>query len=350
MSKVLIVDDERGMRNTMRQFLEIEGYEVLLAEHADEAIEHLAAHDIRVVVTDIVMPRVSGVELLRRIQEQDKRIKVILITGEPTVDTAAAAIRSGAYDYLTKPLSRDRLCAVVGSAISLYRLEEENRRYRDNLETLVEERTDALKKSQGQLEKSYRKLNRALDGVIKAMALTVETRDPYTSGHQRRVAHLAKAIATEMKLPDDTVDAVTMAAAIHDIGKISIPAEILSKPGKLSEIEFDIIRTHCTVGYEILEPIDFPWPLANIVLQHHERLDGSGYPHGLSGDDIRLESRIIMVADVVEAIASHRPYRPALGIDIALDEITSRRNGFYDSDVVEACMTLFQSREYTLIA
>ncbi len=181
------------------------------------------------------------------------------------------------------------------------------------------------KLSEERVGNSIEKLRKAMGGIIQAMSLTVEARDPYTSGHQRRVADLARAIAQEMGLTVDQVDGIRMSGAIHDIGKISVPSEILSKPTKLSDLEFSLIKNHPSVGYDILRDIDFPWPIAEITLQHHERINGSGYPKGISGQDILLEAKILAVADVVEAIASHRPYRPAYNISVALNEICSKQ-------------------------
>jgi HD-GYP domain-containing protein (c-di-GMP phosphodiesterase class II) len=215
----------------------------------------------------------------------------------------------------------------------------DNQAYSQSLQRMVEERTDALEESMG-------KLRKALEASVQAMARAVETRDPYTAGHQQRVADLACAIASEMKLPKDQIEGVRMAGVIHDLGKISVPAEILSKTGKISDIEFSLIKTHPTVSYEILRPIDFPWPIARMVLQHHERENGSGYPSGLKHDEILLEARILGVADVVEAMASHRPYRPALGVEVALEEISEHCGILYDSDVVRACVNLFRESRF----
>jgi PAS domain S-box-containing protein len=204
----------------------------------------------------------------------------------------------------------------------------------------------ARKEAEEGLQKSLEKLRKALGGIIQAMALTVETRDPYTAGHQRRVADLARAIAQEMGLPEDQVDGLRMAGIVHDLGKISIPAEILSKPSKLSDLEYSLIKVHPQISYDILKDIDFNWPVAQIVLQHHERLDGSGYPNGLSGKAIHLEARILAVADVVEAISSHRPYRPAFGVDVALEEIEKNKAVLYEPGAVEACLRLFKEKGF----
>jgi HD-GYP domain-containing protein (c-di-GMP phosphodiesterase class II) len=192
------------------------------------------------------------------------------------------------------------------------------------------------------------RIRRVLGATVQAMAVTVEARDPYTAGHQRRVADLARAIATEMNLPLDIIEGLRMAASIHDLGKISVPAEILSKPTKLTDIEFMLIKTHSQSDYDILKDIDFPWPLAQIVYQHHERMNGSGYPRNLKGDEIIIEARIMAVADTVEAMASHRPYRAGLGIESALEEIAKNKGILYDDAVVDACLRLFREKGYQL--
>ena len=195
-------------------------------------------------------------------------------------------------------------------------------------------------------KKSFEQLRKALGATVQAIAAVVEMRDPYTAGHQRRVADLARSIASEMGLSKDQIDGIHIAGLIHDIGKISVPAEILSSPTKLTNLAFDLIKTHAQSGYDILKDIEFPWPIARIVHEHHERMDGSGYPNALTGDEILLESRILAVADVVEAIASHRPYRPALGIEKALEEISQNRDILYDPEVVDACLRLFKEKGF----
>ena len=174
----------------------------------------------------------------------------------------------------------------------------------------------------------------------------MDTRDPYTAGHQQRVAQLASGIAQELRLPRKQQEAIKIAAALHDIGKIGIPSEILTKPATLNEVEFSLIKKHPEMGYDILKDIDFAYPIAQIVLEHQERMDGSGYPQGLKGKDILLEAKIIGVADVVEAMSSHRPYRPALGIDKALEEISQNRGILYDPKVVDACLKLFKEKGF----
>ena len=198
------------------------------------------------------------------------------------------------------------------------------------------------KKAEKNLSSSVETLSKTLNGTIQAIALIVERRDPYTAGHQRRVAQLAGVIAEEMGLPDNQIEGIRMSGLIHDIGKMAIPAEILSKPGRLDPEEFALIKKHPWVGYDILKEVEFPWPIAQIVYQHHEKLDGSGYPQGLSGEDILIEAKILCISDVVEAMASHRPYRAALGIQEALKEISGKKGKLYDSEAVEVCMKVFE--------
>jgi putative nucleotidyltransferase with HDIG domain len=257
---------------------------------------------------------------------------VIMVSGVEDPEVAKKALEIGAYGYMIKPFRPSEVIINVSSALRRQRLEVEKRRYMGILEKMVESRTI--------------KLQEALEGVIKVIALTVESKDPYTAGHQRGVAELAYSIAEVLGCPEDQIKGIHMAGMIHDLGKISVPAEILSKPSRLTDMEFGIIKTHPQVGYDILKGIDFPWPIAQIVYQHHERMDGSGYPGGLKGEEILLEARILAIADVVEAMASHRPYRPALGIDLALEEISENKAKLYDSDVANACLEVIRKGEF----
>jgi len=340
-SKVLVVDDEKNIRLSLQAFLRDAGYEASVAEDARSAQALLADGNYDVVVSDIVLPGASGVTLLQAICEASPDVQVILMTGAPTVETAADAVRAGASDYLAKPVTKPAILNAVRRAAETKRmlddnrrLQAENRQYQEGLEEMVAQQTVELRE--------------ALEGTIHAMATTVESRDPYTAGHEQRVARLARTLAEEMGRPDEEVQGTYYAGLVHDVGKISVPAEILSSPAKLCEEEMGLIRKHPDTGFRILGSVRFPWPLAEIVRQHHERLDGSGYPLGLSGDAIRMEARILAVADTVEAMASHRPYRPALGIEAALDEIIKKRGTQYDTEIVTACVRLFREKGFKL--
>ena len=196
--------------------------------------------------------------------------------------------------------------------------------------------------------KSNELLKKSLLGTVDVISKMMELRDPYTSGHQSRVSEISVLIAQTMGLDKDQVEGIRIGAIIHDIGKIKTPSELLSKPRKLSDIEYQLIKEHAKSGYNLLKDVEFPWPIANIAHQHHERIDGSGYPQGLKGNEICLEAKIVAVADVVEAMGSHRPYRSALGVEAAMIEIYSHKNTFYDKDVVKACMKVFSEKKYTL--
>jgi PAS domain S-box-containing protein len=204
------------------------------------------------------------------------------------------------------------------------------------------------KEAEQKLRNTLDSLRKAFGATIQVMVAAVEVRDPYTAGHQVRSANLARSIATEMGLPQEKIDGIRMAGSIHDIGKLSIPAEILSKPTRLTELEFSLIKEHSQKGYEMLKDVESPWPLAEMVYQHHERMDGSGYPRNLKGNEILMEARILAVADVVESMASHRPYRAALGLNVALEEIEKKRGIFYDNAVADACLRLFREKGYQI--
>lgn len=201
---------------------------------------------------------------------------------------------------------------------------------------------DNRKRTEAALLETISKFHGVIQSVIKAITITVEKRDPYTAGHQQRVSKLSGEIARELGLPQEQVLGITVAGLVHDIGKIAVPIEILSKPGRISDHEFHLIKAHSEIGYEILKEIEFPWPVAEIVLQHHERINGSGYPKGLKGEEIKLEALVLSVADVVEAMSSHRPYRQAFGMDYALNELEKQRGILYDSEVVAACLRVIQ--------
>ena len=332
MANVLIVDDETAIRETSRYFLERQGFSVRVASSAEEALTLLAEVPADVIVTDIVMPGADGVELMRLARTRMPDAKVILVTGEPSLETATEAVRRGAFDYLSKPLSRNELVATVQRAADFKALEDDNRRYRSQLEELVVARTG--------------RLTALLDQIVSAFTMAMESRDPYTAGHQRRVAELATACGRRMGLSEQKLATIRMAALLHDLGKLQVPAEILARPTQLSEIELALVREHARASYAILAPVQFDDAVAQMVLQHHERLDGSGYPEGLSGDAILPEARLLAVADSMEAMASHRPYRPARPVEDALAELRAARGKTYDPACVDACIAAVESGEW----
>jgi len=341
MNRILIVDDEAPIRSLLSQTLAAVGYECRTAADAGEARKVLAADEVDLLLSDINMPGESGLDLVRHALSESPELAVIMVTAIDDHIVANSMLEAGVFDYIAKPIDRNRVLISVANACRRKSLEMSNRQYRESLEQKVAEQTESLQQTLTQLRNAF-------DGITQAIVHIVETRDPYTAGHQKRVARLAGAIATEMSCPRKTIDGVINAGNIHDLGKISVPSEVLSKPGRLTSIEFELIKTHSAVGHEILKDIDFPWPIADIIHQHHEKIDGSGYPQGISGDDILIEARILTVADVLEAMASHRPYRPALGIDIAIDELMKNRGSLYEPAAVDACVSLLQDKGYDL--
>jgi len=325
---ILVVDDEESLRDILQRTIKSAGYECLTAGNAKEALHVLEEKNIDVVITDIVMPGDSGITLLEKVKEKHDA-DVMVMTGFAEGLKYEEIIEKGACDFIQKPISTKELL------VRLKRVLRER--------AILAERNQAEK----ELKKSVDKLRRILEETVNALGSALEKRDPYTAGHQQRVARLACTIAEEMGLSEAQIEAIRMAGLLHDIGKISTPTDILNNPGKLSRNEFNLIMEHPQTGYEILNDIEFELPIAEIILQHHEKMNASGYPHKISGKDILIEARILTVADVVEAIASHRPYRPAFGIEKALDEISENRGVLYDPIIVDACLRLFNEKGFT---
>jgi len=338
---ILIVDDENSVRRFLSRVLCRNGNRCTLAANAVEAREVIGDQRFDLIFCDINMPGESGIDFIRYALTASPETAVIMVSGNDDPKIAEIALDTGAFGYLIKPFKPSEIIINASNALRRRKLEIENRAHRENLEQRVEERN-------AELHVMVNNLRKAMKGIIQAMSLTVESRDPYTAGHQRRVADLARDIGIEMGFSGERIEGVCMSGLIHDLGKMSVPAEILTKPGRINKMEFGIIKSHPRVGYDILKDIDFPWPIAQMVLQHHERMDGSGYPQGLRGEEILIEARILGVADVVEAMASHRPYRPARGIGVAIEEISKNKGRFYDPDVVDACLMLFKEKGYSL--
>lgn len=466
--KVLVVDDDTFLRESIATYLEDSDFDIVEAENGLIGLEKFRSESPDVVLLDLRMPEMDGLELLPLLVEEGPETPIIIVSGMGTMQDSIEALRLGAWDYITKPIhDMAFLEHAIGRAVERARMMRELRQYQEGLESLVSERTAELRQQHSLLrslinsipdlifykdkESNYLGCNKAFEeycgtaeakligkrdselfsqstaefyqekdeemlaqdesqqneewldypdgrrvqvetvktpfygsdgelrgliGVsrditermlaeeerkqhaeqlehalvqtIQAVAVAMEKRDPYTAGHQQRVALIAEKIAHEMELQDEVIEGLRLGAMIHDIGKIYVPAEILTRPGKISPTEFEIIKTHSMVGWEIMKDISFPWPVADMILQHHERLDGTGYPNGLKGDEIILEARILAVADVVEAMASHRPYRAGLGIETAMEEIKGNSGKIYDSNVVNACVRLFEEKDFEI--
>jgi len=370
---ILVVDDDPSIQMLYERTLSSEPsknrFNLTLCSQAEEAVDVVrmavaGRKPFAVVFLDVKMPPgPDGVWAAEQIRALDPHAEIVMVTGYSDTGPDEIARRVPPTDrllYLQKPFHYQEIRQFASALSAKWRGGMDLRKIQSDLEARVEKRTRELVKLNEQLKQDISKresaeaevqstlvkLRHAMGGIIQAMALTVERRDPYTAGHQRRVADLARAMAAEMGLSNPQIDGIRMAGLIHDLGKICVPAEILSKPGQLTEIEHTLIRDHPQVGYDILKEIEFPWPLAEIVLQHHERMDGSGYPAGLTAEKIIIEARTLSVADVVEAMASHRPYRPTLGREMALEEICKNRGVLYDPDVVDACVKILKEKDF----
>jgi len=466
--KVLVVDDDDFLRESIVAYLEDSNFTVIQAHNGQEGLDIFRIKKPDVVLLDLRMPVMDGLEALPIFVKEAHETPVIIVSGMGTMSDSIKALRLGAWDYITKPVQDMALLEhSIKLAYERSNLIRENRQYRENLENEVKARTKDLSherallrsmidsipdlisykdndgiylgcnkafenyantteklligktdreifpgikgninsekdqlllskkeasinnewlnynnekkilvetlktpyfgpdnkvlgligisrdmservKAEKDRKKSSERIKTVLHQTIQAVSMAMEKRDQYTAGHQQKVATIAVAIANTMGLPEQQVEGIRLGSTIHDIGKIYVPAEILTRPGKITPEEFAIIKSHSKVGYEIIKDVDFPWPVAQMILQHHERQDGSGYPQGLSNNEMILEAKIISVADVVEAMASHRPYRASLGVDCALDEISKHRGSLYDADVVDACLKIFKEDEFTI--
>ncbi|MBF0120960.1 MAG: response regulator [Desulfobacterales bacterium] len=325
---VLIVDDNSTNIDVLVNTLKHD-YRLGVAKSGTKALEYASKYIPDLILLDIMMPEMNGYEVCANLKSSThtQGIAIIFLTAMSDASNKTKGFELGAVDYITKPFHVAEVKARVQTHLSLKKMKEEVNAQNLILEERIQEKTAQIQEM--------------LKATIQAMALIGETRDPYTAGHQQRVAKFACDVAHIMGLSENQITTINFAGILHDIGKIRIPVSILNRPGKLLYAEFDLIKVHSETSYELLKNIPSPWPFAKIALQHHERLDGSGYPHKLKGDEILIESRILAVADVIEAMSSHRPYRPALGIETALEEIQKNRGKFFDPDVVDAFINYF---------
>ena len=315
---ILYVEDEEEVRLDLARFLRRRFASVDLAGNGREGLAQFRPDQHDAVITDIKMPLMDGLDMAASIKSLAMDVPIIVVTAYNEIAYFMRAIEIGIDSYVKKPVNPDELIEAV-------------------------RKTTRVRQQQRQLEKANRQLLSTMETTVAALARAIEKRDPYTDGHQKRVSLLAASIAEDLGLSSDQVTGIRLGAMIHDIGKICIPAELLTMPRRLTPIEFDLIKTHALAGAEILGDIEFPWPICQMVAQHHERLNGSGYPDGLKDDAILPEAKIIAVADVVEAMASHRPYRPGKGLQSAMDEIIEKRGELYSQEAVDACLRVLRN-------
>ncbi len=327
---VLIVDDNATNIDLLVNTLK-EEYRLGIAKRGASALEYAEKYRPNLILLDIMMPEMDGYEVCSRLKKNPltNAIPLIFITAKSETIDKTKAFAMGAVDYITKPFHTAEVKARVKTHIALEEMKSQLVSQNAQLEKMVEKKTIEIQEM--------------LHGSICSMALMAEIRDPYTAGHQQRVAQLACAIAVKMGLSDWLIEGIRIAGLLHDVGKIRIPVSILNRMGQLLDAELEVIKIHPQISFEILKNIPFPWPCAQMVFQHHERLDGSGYPLGLRGDEMLLESKILAVADVTEATSSFRPYRPAKGMEAALADLRKCRGITLDAEAVDACLELFES-------
>ncbi len=330
---ILVVDDEPSVRDIVARGLGLSGYTCASAASSAEAISLMEAHPSALVISDISMPGQNGFWLLGQIKNRWPDTSVIMLTAIDETQSAVNCLTQGADDYLVKPINLKELAFSVSRALEKRRLILENKEYQRNLEILVEERTNDLRKTLQQLKNSY-------DMTLQALVASLDVREHQTGNHSQRVSMYAILLAKEMGTLGKDFGAISKGAMLHDIGKIGIPDSILLKPGKLTPEEWSLMRKHPEIGYNILKGIDFLESSLGVVLSHHERFDGKGYPRGLKGNDIPLEARIFSVVDTFDTMTTNRPYREAVSLERAFQEVTSCSGSQFDPDVVACFMRI----------
>ena len=332
-ARILVVDDENHVRSMIGASLERQGYDVQLAASGREALELLDQNSFDIVLTDIVMPDGNGIDLLDRLRGKLPNVPVVMVTAIHDISVAIDSMRRGAYDYLLKPFEREHLMATVERALDHRHALQESHSYQQNLEQVVRARTEMLRQAMEDLEHSY-------DITLEALGDALDLKDSETEGHSKRVTAYTIALARAMGIPPAEIKVIARGAFLHDIGKMAIPDEILRKPASLTPEEQEIMREHCTRGFNILRKIPFLAEAAEIVFSHQEHFDGSGYPNGLKAAEIPIGARIFAVADTLDAITSDRPYRRASSFDIAREEILRCSGTQFDPSVVEVFLKI----------
>jgi putative two-component system response regulator len=358
MALILVVDDNAQSRYLLTVLLGSVGHRVIEAEDGARGLEIARRDSPALVITDVLMPVMDGFELCYRLRRNPQlRGTPLLVytanfTGENERQFAGLL---GCNLYLEKPAESQQLLDAVESLLGSGAAPPEAlsseafwSRHRSIVLHKLQDNVDHLEAANADLRANAVRLQRAQNATVATIDRITVYRDPYTAGHEHRVGLMAAEMGREMGLEPDRIEGLLQGGFLHDVGKLFAPAEILARTGPLSPLEFDLVKAHSRAGYDILHDLDFPWPVAQIALQHHERMDGSGYPDGLRGSEIMLEARIIAVADVVEAMVSHRPYRPALGVDAALAEIESGAGLRYDAAAAQACLRMFREKAYQL--
>ena len=335
---ILIVDDERGVRDMLARALVDRGFTCQAAPDGVEALRRLEKAPFAVVLADIRMPHLDGMELLKRVKARWSLTEVIIVTGVFDLERGIQAIRHGAYDYVTKPFTIEDVTFAIERALHKRNLETQNQRYQENLEEEVELR--AL-----ELLESNQRLQHLFVSILKTLANTLEAKDEYTHGHSERVAEHAVRVRARLKLAKGDLAHIELAGLLHDIGKIGVREKVLHKPGRLTPQEYEHIKAHCALGERILRPVEQFAPILDCVRHHHERVDGLGYPDGIAAEQISVGAKILAVCDAYDAMTSERPYRPPLPVDKAIEEIQNCRGTQFDPLVADTFLEVLSSEE-----
>ncbi len=326
--RILIVDDEEVICTVLAKRLGKEGYSCTTANNGKEALNHFYKNSFSLIISDIKMPEMNGIELLQRVKAIDPKMKMIMVTAYPEIDLAVNAMRLGAYDFIIKPADLDLIVMSVKKALESKRLEEEIEAYHNHMEELVEERT-------ARLQQAYRFLKKSHLDSVKVLAEAIDAKDPYTRGHSDRVKRMSLGIAKQMGFLEERLENLEYGALLHDIGKIGIKDEVLRKQGPLNSEEYQDIREHPVIGVKIVEGVEFFKDKIPMIRHHHEHYDGSGYPDGLAGEAIPLEARIISLPDAFDAMTSARPHRGIMPLQDVLAELKKCSGKQFDPKVLE---------------
>lgn len=333
---ILIVDDEEMIRELLSAALQQEGYQCFLAENVDAAFSILEVENIDLVISDIMMPGKSGVDLLKDLKQVNSDIAVLMITGLSDMNTAMDCIHLGADDYIAKPFSISRVILTVRNMLSKRSLSIEKKNYQISLEYKVMEQTEQIRRTMNELHEAY-------DSTLTALVKALDAREKEVGSHSERVMNYTTFMATKLGISGTELEQLAKGALLHDTGKIGISDNILLKPGKLDEYEWQQMRRHPEIGYAILSEINFLKGPAGIILTHHERFDGTGYPRGLKGNQIPIGSRIFGLVDTLDAMTSDRPYRKALPFDMVISEVRKCSGTQFDPEIAKLFLSISRS-------
>lgn len=341
MSIILAIDDNKDNLIVLEAYFKqyLPTHQLITSQSGSEGIVKAIETKPDTILLDVSMPGMDGYQVCRELKKDfpTKHIPVIMLTAIHTdIESKVKGINTGADAFIYKPFQPAELVSQIKVMLRIKKAEDRLRRDNETLEKMISQRTRALENAQR--------------AAIQTIARILEIRDPHSSGSQHQIAQLSEALGRKMQLSEKQLEGLVYASLINDIGKLSIPADILNKPGKLTELEYSLIKQHSYAAYEMLKDLPYPWPIAEMILQHHENIDGSGYPGGLKGDQILLEARILRVADTVVAMLSHRPYRSHYTLEEVLQELKEKRNSYYDPEVVHACISLFQEDHFSFVS